>query len=170
MSKIMLNVGSCDLPLPKPWINIDNSTSPHIKCDLVMDGRKLDDNFSENSVDEIYAGHFCEHLYPQEAEDFVEMCYKLLKPGGVLGIVTPDFKYIAQGYLEGNTDFRIAELIDTYIFSYKQESVHRTFWDFDSMKELFVRHGFKDITEIDRMNDERVAYGVPWQVGCEGTK
>lgn len=169
---IRLNIGSCDLPLPREegWINIDISDSPHIKADLLLDGRKLDDNFSDNSVDEIYAGHFLEHLYPQECEDFVAMCYKLLKPGGYLGLVTPDFQYIAKAYLDGNPDFRISELIETYIFSYKQESVHRTLWDVDSMQPLFIRHGFKNITEIDRMNDPRVAYGVEWQCGIQGVK
>jgi predicted SAM-dependent methyltransferase len=167
---IKINVGSCDLPLPKPWINVDISTSPHIKADLILDGRCLDENFGDGTVDEIYAGHFLEHLYPQEAEDFVAMCYKILKPGGVLGLVTPDFKYIAEGYLKGDPEFRVEELIDTFLFSYKQESVHRTLWDFDSMKELFLRHGFKDITEIDRMNDPRVAFGVPWQMGVQGVK
>jgi predicted SAM-dependent methyltransferase len=165
---IWLNIGSCDLPLPKPWINIDNSESPHIQKDLLLDGRKLDEHFSEGTVDRIYAGHFLEHLYPQECEEFLAMCFKLLKPGGDLGLVTPDFRFIVEEYLKGNTDFRIDELIDTFIFSYKQESVHRTLWDVDSMKSLFERHGFKNITEIDRINDDRVAFGVDWQMGVQG--
>ena len=169
---IRLNIGSCDLPLPRAegWINIDLSTSPHIQADLILDGRELDKNFGDDSVDEIYAGHFLEHLYPTEAEDFVRMSYRLLKPGGILGLVTPDFRFIVNGYLQGEEEFNIAELIETFIFSYKQESVHRSIWDLHSMKELFVRHGFKDVTEIDRMEDPRVAYGVEWQMGVQGIK
>lgn len=169
---IRLNIGSCDLPLPRSegWINIDNSESPHIKKDLLLDGRKLDEHFEDNSVHEIYAGHFLEHLYPQEAFDFVSMSYKLLKPGGILGLVTPDFLFIVQQYLAGDPRFTIPELIETYIFSYKQESVHRTFWDVPELTELFIRNGFTNVTEIDRMNDERLAYPAEWQMGVQGKK
>lgn len=167
---IKLNIGSCDLPLPKPWINIDISDSPHIKADLILDGRKLDNNFGDNSVDEIYAGHFFEHLYPWEAEKFVDMCYRILKPGGKLGLVTPDFLFIVQQYLQGDPRFSIPELTETYLFSYKQESVHRTIWDIPELLEMLTKYGFKDITEIDRMEDERIAFGVPWQCGVQGIK
>ena len=164
-----LNIGCCDLPLGG-WTNIDNSASSHIRSDLTLDGTKLDDYFDANSVDEIYAGHFLEHLYPMEANKFIAMCYSLLKPGGKLGVVTPDFRFIVDGYLKGDVRFTVPELINTYIFSYRQESVHRTIWDFDSMKNIFEVHGFKDITEIDRMNDERLAYPAEWQMGVQGVK
>lgn len=167
-----LNIGSCDLPLPQSdgWVNIDNSTSPHIKADLVLDGRKIADHFDENSVEEIYAGHFLEHLYPAEAEQFVADCYHILKPGGLLGIVTPDFKYIVQRYLDGDERFTIPTLIETYLFSYQQESVHRTIWDFSAMEKLLVAHSFYGITEIDRNTDYRLAYPAVWQVGVQGVK
>lgn len=167
---LKLNVGSCDLPLPKPWINIDISTSPHIRADLILDCRKLDDQFQDNSVDEIYAGHFLEHLTPDEAAEWVSMCYRLLKPGGVLGVVTPDFRFVVQQYLEGKPGFDMAELIDTYIFSYKQESLHRTIWDVDSMQDLFLKHGFTEVTEINRIDDPRLAYPADWQCGVQGVK
>lgn len=167
-----LNIGSCDLPLPQSegWINIDNSASSHVKADLAIDGRELDGHFNAGSVDEVYAGHFVEHLTPREAEDFVAMCYGVLRPGGVLGIVTPDFHYIASRYLDDDERFAIPELVDTYVFSYKQESRHRSLWDFKAMEELLVRHGFRDVREIDRMDDARLAYPAVWQAGCQGTK
>lgn len=167
-----LNIGSCDLPLPQSegWINIDNSTSSHIKADLVLDGRELDNHFDLGSIDEIYCGHLLEHLKPLEADNFISMCYRLLKPGGVLGIVTPDFRFIVDSYLKGDERFTIPELIDTYIFSYKQESVHRTLWDFNSLRSVCSSHGFKDITEIDRINDVRLAYPAEWQVGVNCRK
>lgn len=165
---IRLNVGSCDLPLPKPWINIDISTSPHVKCDLVLDGRKLDDNFAENSVDEIYAGHFVEHLTPTEVEEWVAMCYKILKPGGILGFVTPDFDYIVRDYLSGN--ITLERMNNLYLYSYDQESHHASMWNVEAQMDILRRNGFTNVTEIDRMSDERVAFGVPWQVGVEGRK
>ncbi len=167
-----LNLMCCDLPLPRSegWVNLDISTSPHIKADIVLDCTKLSDYYDKDSIDEIYIGHGLEHLYPEEAENAMEDWKNVLKPDGILGIVTPDFRFIVEGYLKGEEKFNIAELIDTYLFSYKQESVHRTLWDVDSMKNLFEKHGFKDITEIDRMNDERLAYPAEWQMGVQGKK
>lgn len=165
---LWVNCGSCDLPLPKPWINVDNSTSPHIISDLTLDCRELDSHFAENSVDRIYAAHFCEHLTPKEAQDWVTMCYRLLKPGGELGIVTPDMREVARMYLEG--DISIDDLNHTYVFSYQQESVHRSCHDIGSLKRMLENSGFTDIVPIDRLTDERLAYPADWQVGAQGNK
>lgn len=164
----MLNIGSCDLPLPKPWINIDNSTSPHIKADLVMDGRELDKHFNANSVDEIYAAHFLEHLTPEEGNNFIKMCVKLLKPGGRLTIVTPDMRKIAELYLVG--DITIDELNQTYIFSYVQESLHKSCYDINRLTDVFTNNGLTSITEIDRMGYELLAYPAIWQCGVTAIK
>lgn len=162
---IRLNLGCCDLPL-EGWVNIDSSTSPHIKADLVADALNLSDHFKPESVDEIYVGHLLEHLYPNEAESAVIHWKSLLKPGGALTIVTPDFKYIAEQYLSGTVDLH--EINNLYLYSYVQESQHRWMWDTVSLIALLSRHGFKDIKIIDKMNDPRLAYGVEWQCGVSG--
>jgi len=165
---IKLNVGCCDLPLPKPWINVDNMANAIAKPDLVLDGRKLDGHFGPGSVDEIYAGHFVEHLTPQEADEWVAMCYRVLKPGGKLGFVTPDYLYLSQEYVEGRIP--LERMVNLYLFSYEQASHHASAWDLQAQAELLERHGFTDIEEIDRMEDPRLAYPAPWQCGAEGRK
>lgn len=165
---LWLNIGSCDLPLPKPWINIDISTSPHIQCDLVMDGRELDNHFEHESVDRIYAGHFVEHLTPTEAKSWISMCYRLLKPGGDLCFVTPDFDYICKEYLAGN--ITLERMNNLYLFSYDQESHHASMWNYKAMEDECKLVGFKEMHEIDRFKDERVAFGVPWQCGINAVK
>lgn len=165
-----INVGCCDLPLPKPWINVDNMVNQHARPDIVLDGRELDNHFPLNSVEEIYAGHFLEHLTPTEAENWFSMCYRLLEGDGKLCVTVPDFRFIVKGYLEGDPGFAVKDLLETYIFSYRQESLHRSLWDVDSVVDIFGRHGFHDIREMDRMEDPRVAYGVPWQLVVEGVK
>lgn len=165
-----LNIGSCDLPLPQSegWINIDNSTSPHIKADLVMDGRELDNNFDLNSIDEIYAAHFLEHLTPIETDKFISMCVRILKPGGRLTIVTPDMRKISELYLENK--ITIEELNETYIFSYIQESLHKSCHDVESLTKLFTKNGLTSIIEIDRMGYELLAYPAIWQCGITATR
>jgi predicted SAM-dependent methyltransferase len=168
MSQLWLNCGSCDLPLTKPWLNLDISDSPHIQKDLQMDCRKLDEHFNEGTVDRIYAGHFVEHLTPTEAEEWVAMCYRLLKPGGDLGFTTPDFDYIARDYIAGN--ITLERMNNLYIHSYDQESHHMSQWNYAAQAELCRKVGFSEVSELDRMNDERLAFGVPWQVGCNAIK
>jgi len=165
-----INVGCCDLPLPREdgWINVDISTSPHIRADIVADCRDLTTTFGYDEADEIYAGHFVEHLTPTEAEEWVAMCYKVLKPGGILGFVTPDFDYIVKDYLAGN--ITLERMNNLYIYSYDQESHHASMWNVEEQKNLLARHGFVDIVEIDRMNDPRLAFGVEWQCGVSGRK
>lgn len=162
-----LNLGSCDLPL-EGWTNIDMSTSPHIKADIIADATDLSKHFKPNSVDEIFAGHLLEHLYPDQADQAMDHWYSLLKPGGILGLVVPDFKHIAEGYLSGDLD--LDTINNQYIYSYVQESHHRYMYDQASLFQLFGKHNFKDLKAIDRLNDPRLVYGVAWQVGCQGVK
>jgi predicted SAM-dependent methyltransferase len=164
---IKLNLGSCDLPLDG-WINVDNSTSPHIKCDLIADALNLSEHFESNSVDEIYAGHLVEHLTPTEADAAFTHWKSLLKPGGILGFVTPDFHHLAQEYLAGGIPME--DMNNIYIFSYVQESHHRSIWDQESQFKMLQKHSFTNIKPIDRIKDERLSYAVEWQVGSQGQK
>lgn len=160
-----LNLGCCDLPL-KGWINVDKSESPHIKSDVTCDALKLDECFEKGEVEEIYAGHLLEHLTPTEADEAIEHWKSMLCEGGKLGVVVPDAKVIAQMYLDGEAT--IKELNDVYIYSYCQESLHKSLWDTESLRELFEKHGFIEIKEIDRLYDKRQPFGAKWQTGQEG--
>lgn len=164
---IRLNLGCADLPL-QGWVNVDMSRSPHIKADLVADVLDLSDVIEPGSVDEIYAGHLLEHLAPTQAEEAIEHWKSLLKPGGILAIVTPDFHAVVEGYLAG--DISLDRLNNEFIYSYCQESHHASMWDQTALFELFSRHSLTDIKPIDRFNDPRLAYKDSLQVGVEGKK
>jgi predicted SAM-dependent methyltransferase len=166
-----INLGSCDLPLPQSegWINVDRSTSEHIKCDVVADVMtELDDYFAKECADEVYAGHLFEHIPYPEAENTLRYWISFLKPGGKIAITTPDSKYLAKAYLSG--EISIEKLNDVYIFSYCQEDIHKSMWDADSLIKLFHKVGLKEVKEMDRNGDSRLVMGVPWQVIVEGTK
>lgn len=164
---VRLNLGCADLPL-EGFINIDSSVSPHIKSDLTADVLDLSAHFSPESVDEIWAAHLIEHLYPQDVDKAVEHWKSLLRPGGTLAVVTPDYKVLSEHYLSG--DISIEKLEDEFVYSYCQESHHQSIWSQERQFALFARHGFKSIKPIDRMNDPRLAYFDSLQVGTEGTK
>src|SRR4030095_11626701 len=55
--------------------------------------------FRENSFDGIYVCRVMEHLSPARGAGFVADLFRLLKPGGVCRLSTPDLEEIAGEYL-----------------------------------------------------------------------
>lgn len=54
---------------------------------------------NDNSVDVINVGQAIEHLnYVNQAPAFIKECYRMLKPGGLLRMSTPDFNLILNAY------------------------------------------------------------------------
>ncbi len=74
------------------WINIDYETrKPGIVQADLLKGLP----FQDNSVDEILCSHFLEHLkIRHEAIPFLQECYRVLKPGGVMSFITPNFEIL----------------------------------------------------------------------------
>lgn len=78
------------------WSNVDFS-SPIIGV-LQMDilrGLK----FKNNTFDVVYTAQFIEHITLDQAEFVLKEVNRVLKPGGILRIVTPDFEEMAGSYL-----------------------------------------------------------------------
>ena len=53
---------------------------------------------SNKSVDLIYACHVVEHLDQEETNKFFNECKRVLKPGGIIRIVVPDFDKLVDSY------------------------------------------------------------------------
>lgn len=47
--------------------------------------------FADGELDMAYSEMMAEHLTPQQAWLFLDECYRILKPGGLIRIVIPDF-------------------------------------------------------------------------------
>lgn len=91
-----LNVG-CGNRYHPHWINID--ISPHsndvIACDISQ-GIPL----PGDSCDVVYHSHVLEHIRRNDSPFFMKECYRVLKPGGILRVATPDLEQICRLYLE----------------------------------------------------------------------
>lgn len=95
---IKLNLG-CGTDYKKGWVNIDNNSDENIK--------KLDKNlnltqplpYKDNSVDYIFHEHFIEHLTVEEGQSSLKDCLRVLKPGGVMRIATPDLEVTVDKYV-----------------------------------------------------------------------
>lgn len=95
---VKLNVG-CGTDYKDGWINIDNNSDDNIQnLDLNWDlTRPLP--FDDNTVDFIFNEHFIEHLTVEEGQRAIRDLMRVLKPGGVIRMATPDLEVTVDKYL-----------------------------------------------------------------------
>jgi SAM-dependent methyltransferase len=93
---VLVNLG-CGHRFHPDWINIDiASRSPEV---LIHDLRRGIPR-GDASCDGVYHSNVIEHIRREDALTFLGECFRVLKPGGVLRIATPDLERICELYLE----------------------------------------------------------------------
>lgn len=55
--------------------------------------------FADNSFDAVYHSHLLEHFPKRYAPVFLQECFRVLKPDGIIRVVVPDLEQIARLYL-----------------------------------------------------------------------
>ncbi|CAN5385337.1 hypothetical protein BH09BAC1_BH09BAC1_17440 [soil metagenome] len=91
----MLNVG-CGTRFHKDWTNVDMvSTGEGVIATNLLKGIP----YPDNTFDVVYHSHVLEHFNRADGENFTKECVRVLKPGGILRISTPDLENIAQEYI-----------------------------------------------------------------------
>lgn len=172
-----VNVGCGRWPLPF-WINLDESRD--VVADLYAHVPPLP--FPDADVDDIFAGHFLEHLEPDEADAFLVDAFRALKPGGRLGIVVPDIREVLTRWMRGAVDcieypsgrwHAVADLDDVcavFLYSTVQPSRHRWAYDLATLTRRVKRAGFVIVGEIDRYRDHRIPIGTWYQCGIDARK
>lgn len=91
-----INLG-CGSNYNKEWTNMDFvSSSEYVKAYNLLEGIP----FAENSFEVVYHSHLLEHFPKKQAVKFIEECYRILKPGGILRVVIPDLEQIALNYIK----------------------------------------------------------------------
>ena len=108
--------------------------------------------FGNDSVDIINASHLIEHFTRDEALRFIQECWRVLKPTGVVRITTPDAVLLAGMYTDGaiNTYAPVNVGVenasdDAEAFFNLMMAGHKTIWDFTALKKLLEKKGFEDI-------------------------
>ncbi len=92
----MLNLG-CGATFHQDWTNVD--FSDHGGKVLAYDLR-LGIPFADDSFDVVYHSHVLEHMPKAWGDFFIQECYRVLRPGGLLRVVVPDLENITRMYLE----------------------------------------------------------------------
>ena len=88
--------------------------------------------------------------------NFLNECYRILKPGGCLRIVIPDLKPIIDKYL--NNEISAIDFIEKLdvlyydgpnifkkFFSFFYSYPHKTMYDYESLSQIFINLGLKPI-------------------------
>ncbi len=104
--------------------------------------------FFENSVDIIYSSHFFEHLFKDDAENLLKLCYGALKPGGIIRISIPDLSYAISLYAIG----RKSEMLNDYFFVEGKGSYlarHKYMYDYQMIEEELQKANFSNIKRCE---------------------
>jgi predicted SAM-dependent methyltransferase len=172
-----LNVGCGEWPLYY-FTNLD--ADPRLRADIHAAVPPLP--FEDGALDDIYAGHFLEHLGPEDATAFLLECFRCLAPGGRLGIVVPDTREIMTRWLNGAIDHvefpadvwhPVADLdaiCRMFLYSTVQDSGHKWSYDLFTLARLLQSCGFEVTGEIDRYRDPRVTNGAWYGFGLDAKK
>ena len=158
------NFGCGELKLDG-YINIDQF--PEVNPDVVADASEWLSLRADGSVDEIYAGHFLEHLTLDEAQVFLRECFRALKSGGTIGIVVPDTEAVFKMYVLGKMNMH--DICAQFLYSTVQKSHHQWSYDSRSLRAQIEAAGFVCKHEIDRHKDPRV-WPAWYQCGWEAEK
>ena len=95
MNKTLINL-ACGDTYVESWINYD--FSPHTtKVKKVNLLKSLP--ITENIADVIYSSHFIEHIPRDMVVGFLEECQRIMKVGGRLRLVLPDWEELCSTYL-----------------------------------------------------------------------
>lgn len=90
-----LNLG-CGSKFHEAWYNVDMvSHTPQVIQANLLKGIPFPEHFFEV----IYHSQVLEHIPKEKAPDFLNECFRVLKPGGTIRVVVPDLENIVKEYL-----------------------------------------------------------------------
>lgn len=90
-----LNLG-CGSRFRSGWTNIDFQSSYE---GVIAHNLTLGIPYPDASFDVVYHSHVLEHFSKEAAIAFLNECFRVLHPGGILRVVVPDLEQIARTYL-----------------------------------------------------------------------
>lgn len=163
----------CGMRYLPGFINID--ANPFQKLDLWLDVRR-GLPFASGSVESVYSTHMFEHFYPDELEQVLRECARVLKPGGGLRLIVPSLHNAIVAYQEKRHDWfydgfprhfdSLGGRFSNFLFC---DGQHRSAYDFSYLDEVLRKAGFQSVEEADegksRLYGERVPVFEPGDAG-----
>ena len=158
-----VNLG-CGNSYIEGWVNVDSNAA--VRADVYMEAFEFVRAHGAE-VDELYMGHFLEHLLPASASALLALIANELPEGARVSAVVPDMRAIFAAYAAG--EISNLELNDRYVYSYEQPSHHVWCHDAGSLAAVFDDAGYRDVQPIDPLTWEPVFWkdgpDSRWQCG-----
>lgn len=156
---VRLNLGCWKRDFGPDWVHIDQCDLPHIQY---HDVTKLP--FEDDSVDLIYASHLIAYFDREEIVPVLEEWKRVLKPGGVLRLATPDFYKVCMMYYDDPDksgryplEFFLGMLYGKMQFESKT-IYHKTTYDYTTLGGLLRNLGFKDVKRYNWRETEHAQF------------
>mgnify|MGYP001590095077 CR=1 FL=1 len=136
------------------WIHVDGAKDnesdekKHFAHILYHDVTKL--SFEDNSVDLIYCAHGIAYWDRHEILDILTEWRRVLKPGGMLRIATPDIEAMMKLYFE--KQYLLTSFLGPMYGKMEMSNAtiyHKTVYDFKSLLAILMMSKFKDIKRYD---------------------
>jgi len=110
--------------------------------------------FANDSVESLLASHIIEHFSYREIDRVIEEWHRVVRPGGNILIITPNFAYIAHGYVEGWMDYTESR---NRMFGGQDYpgNFHFTMFDSLSMGKTLEKAGFKNVRDVTSNYENR---------------
>jgi len=139
-----IDIGCGNRP-KKRYIGIDR----YIKKKSSIQAEALNLPFKDGSIDAIYCSHMIEHIPHSKTDILFLEFFRVLKSGGKLELLCPDFEKIVEMWLENNYEYRWGiGLIKIFGWERYPGDFHYTGFSKGRMLELLPKHGF-EITKIE---------------------
>ena len=148
--------------------------------------------FKSNSIEAIYASHIFEHISIYVTPTLFKECYRVLKPGGYLRVITPNPEVSMMHYLNKNKEFKLFKrrkerrphltlfecLKEDFISRtgqpnlLKNELAHQNAWDSETLQLDFIRGGFekKKVYESNYKKSKSSFFNFEGKYACEANE
>lgn len=162
-----LQIGSGENNLMEGWLNTD-LICRNKRVAFLDAGEKFP--FPQNTFQFIYSEHIFEHLTFHQALNMLKECYRVLKPGGVLRMATPNFDFLMGLYQNPNLPVHkeyiswatksfvknMAKSLDDSEYSpvyvinnFFRDWGHQIIHNFDSIRTMMAKEKFENIHQCE---------------------
>lgn len=156
-----LNLGCGQFKLPG-FINID--VNPNVNPDVCDNALHYVAKLTDQSVEEIYMGHFIEHLIYEDIHFLMDQIKRVLRPDGKLLITVPDAQKAITLY---NAGLLRPKWLDLIYFGARDapHEFHYSIWSYTRLEEVAKIYGFRIVRE--HMKHKYLTAVVNWQTCVE---
>ena len=153
---------ACGRNIILTWVNVDLDDCAEV---IGWDLRKRLP-IANGTVDFVYAEHFIEHISLDDGERLMRECHRVLKPGGVVRLSTPDLAFVVEKYQQGDiSEWANMGWLPSTPCRMLNEGMrlwgHNFVYDRPELHALLGRAGFKAVIDVPwRESRHEVLNGV----------